>query len=682
MNDRLNEHTIQEVFKLVIEGEKKISEAEGKDLIIFIGPTQTGKSTTINSLLGVHLRKKKKEVEPIPPDTYIAPAGCLDEGGVSTTCYPILYTSKTTNKCFLDTQGFFDNRNNIVINMASTILLQMAINQARSVRAINLSKSEDFESGLAAFDKIGKEISHFVENENVPIFFLFNRYNVSDELQEQSFVSWPEEEKIKTIKKDLEVAFKNNVKAGEKLRQDGMNRLIQKAKSLGLISKKNSERNQVDQNDLNTIMNNQEIRDILDHNEEFQQIKQQYKYIMMLKNSFSKGYYGYIDPTSSESIERLVKDISKLPEIDPKYFIFNNDNTDRSNFDQIFLNKIIKDIEMMKQLKFSKQYTEETLTSLISTINENLQHKSEILSQIEDNFLSETMINQLMLEFDEEEIKKKKEISASIDKLKQKQNSDEQALDEFKNKGPVEVFHQHFNEKVGFFWYTSYHLRYNKNIPYIKVVEKLAKHTSRDYAIDTSSPNFEVVYTSEKKAHSILPCIPYINLISAPILCLTSHNCTGDVWIYADPSDAEPERLASLKQEIENDKQQIAELTADLVILERENKSGMKRKLENYIYFLRENLLQLENIKSCVQKTTAIFCEEVEKGSKTLSKKEEIVSHNGIIKKLYKDISQYPILNEFIDLFNSIDGENGRGNEIDLETLITNGKIIFHLNQS
>ena len=129
---------LKDEMDLVIEGEKYIEDTNGKDIIIFIGGTQIGKSTTINALLGVPFKKQNGKL--IPQKELIAKIGASDNGGVSCTIFPALYCADHYTY-FLDTQGFFESRNSAIA--ASSILMEMAIKDAKSIRIVFLGNYEE-----------------------------------------------------------------------------------------------------------------------------------------------------------------------------------------------------------------------------------------------------------------------------------------------------------------------------------------------------------------------------------------------------------------------------------------------------------------------------------------------------------------------------------------------------------
>ncbi|KAK8895233.1 hypothetical protein M9Y10_023675 [Tritrichomonas musculus] len=585
-------------------------------------------------------------IVPIPPDSFITPINILFEDDKNHTTYPIAYIYTKNNKCYLEVPGLlFNNAKDNILNLVLKILIQIAINQAKNIRMIISIKYSIFEAGLSEFHQIEQELRNFISFNDLPIFFLFNQFDVTRSYIDESFIFWSEKDKNEVIKKEIERIFHMINTCFDSYRKLTTKRIIEKAKKIENIPN--------DQVHFERFCNIQEIRDILDHDEEFQQIKQQYKYIMMLKNSFSKGYYGYIDPTSSESIERLVKDISKLPEIDPKYFIFNNDNTDRSNFDQIFLNKIIKDIEMMKQLKFSKQYTEETLTSLISTINANLQHKNEILSQIENH-----SPNKFSIKYFEEEIAIKKiELTKAIQNLEENQEKMENILNSYHKYGNYEIWNDDYTELIGFLSYK----KINKNIEKDKMI-KLTD--SLETAIDKSN----------KKQETLISYTPIIHLRTGPLANLANHS-SEHIMLLTFPRNNDPTTIDSMKKNVEEIKEQIRYLKADLIILQRSSQSQLQEKLKIYISNIKQNLDHLKKIKKCVEHINFNFNDN----ANLKSRLDNIRKNNHIIHTIYKDYSKNPILDEFINLYDQLESENKNTNNINIDSLISYGIIIFNL---
>lgn len=102
------------VVKLVYENIDRIKVCFSKDIVIFLGREQTGKSTTINALLGVIFdicEEDDSYLKPTDEKDVKAPMGSYNKG-VMCTVFPTSYIDKENNNIYLDTQGFFGTEKN------------------------------------------------------------------------------------------------------------------------------------------------------------------------------------------------------------------------------------------------------------------------------------------------------------------------------------------------------------------------------------------------------------------------------------------------------------------------------------------------------------------------------------------------------------------------------------------
>lgn len=204
------------ICKEIINNENKIN-TNGKDIVIFVGRTQCGKSTSINCLLGAKYEITSDDKLKCQNEKQLDLAEIGKKNiGKSSTIIPKSYAI-SNDLVLLDTQGFFDTReSHDDQEVIGSLLLEIAIRNAKSVRAVCVIKWSDFESGISGMKQNGEIISRlFVNNENemVPIFFLFNRffcvndsiYNnfLSKDTKRIDFVKERAKEKTKEIKKDL-----------------------------------------------------------------------------------------------------------------------------------------------------------------------------------------------------------------------------------------------------------------------------------------------------------------------------------------------------------------------------------------------------------------------------------------------------------------------------------------------
>jgi len=218
---------MEQVKSLIIKEFNNMRIARGRDVVLFIGNTQTGKSTLINSLLGIDFKLKDDIVgfnltPKIKKDTKIyAEMG----EGISTTKLPKCYDCNINannekinpnefNYVLVDTRGFFDlNENEKEYEMASSIMLDFIIKISRTVRVVFLERFNTIKEGITTFQHISSILGKIVKNENSPILIVLNRgltnyskSNISEKTKQTPLVI---KELINKTKKQLEIDQKN-----------------------------------------------------------------------------------------------------------------------------------------------------------------------------------------------------------------------------------------------------------------------------------------------------------------------------------------------------------------------------------------------------------------------------------------------------------------------------------------
>jgi hypothetical protein len=146
--------------------------ARGRDIVLFVGQSQTGKSTTINALLQVLFTwERTRPRRLIPSGPAHAPMGT---GGTSTTMIPAVYLEPNSGLAFVDIRGVAaigsnDDEDGI---LASEILLEMIVRAARSIRIIGLVRYSHLDQ-LSTFRPLMQRIGELLQNPTIPIFWLF-----------------------------------------------------------------------------------------------------------------------------------------------------------------------------------------------------------------------------------------------------------------------------------------------------------------------------------------------------------------------------------------------------------------------------------------------------------------------------------------------------------------------------
>jgi len=130
---------LDELNDLLVKNFDKAIKAENRELILFIGLTGSGKSTTINYLLG---RSLKNEITSTG-ETHIVPTQPDNSGNFPTigttakaeTLFPAVYQMQPEKFAYTDFPGFMDNRGEVA-KICTHIFSQIAINAATRIKEI------------------------------------------------------------------------------------------------------------------------------------------------------------------------------------------------------------------------------------------------------------------------------------------------------------------------------------------------------------------------------------------------------------------------------------------------------------------------------------------------------------------------------------------------------------------
>jgi predicted GTPase len=125
--------SIKLLTQCVQYGKRETKKAEGKNMIIFIGNTGAGKSTTVNYLYGCTMITKSpaelglKGLEDIVVVQPVSSGGKRNEVMAightkrSTTFIPSIETDEDNDLTYCDCPGFLDNRGNYITNIIAEI---------------------------------------------------------------------------------------------------------------------------------------------------------------------------------------------------------------------------------------------------------------------------------------------------------------------------------------------------------------------------------------------------------------------------------------------------------------------------------------------------------------------------------------------------------------------------------
>lgn len=433
----------QEIYDIVAQNEEKMKVNE-KELVIFLGISQCGKSTTINSLRGAKFEpdgiflsvKKESNIQ------NLAKMGGKD--GISTTKIPDLYQFGD-NIVLLDTQGLCDTNEDKVIDkyeVSGSYLIQMAIESAKSVRCICVINCSDFFKGIVKINDIGKFIQNFfscVPKENhefVPIHFLFNQFHFANFAQSKMMATFTCEQQNEYIKYQI---------------VEHLNFMIEGVRKNPL--------------------------------------KPQYPYLKMISDNIYSDNFSYFDPTNDESIEMLKNRLLNLKPVEKKDICIDKYSKRRQRFENEFYDKVQSLTIDLKKSFISIKYPHSLFNKMISLIDEkinllnnNIEAMSNFKSKSTMNEIQSALLNKISKDFDDDYKDILKRNEEDLNEYQNNLERIEREIISFDELG--EIFNDSHDE-ANFFFTNKYTINYpNKNndsLPIEKCDEELGPDTQKKF---------------------------------------------------------------------------------------------------------------------------------------------------------------------------------------------------------
>lgn len=142
-NKRTTDERIELFHYLLEMGKEEAEKAKEKDVIVFFGNTDAGKSTLINFLYGCQMKQENRRIVVDPNSTIkeVTPIGdklkscTLIPKQIPEIQVPIRYLNSPETLTFYDMPGLSDNRG-IEIELANTIVMKQIVEKANSVRLV------------------------------------------------------------------------------------------------------------------------------------------------------------------------------------------------------------------------------------------------------------------------------------------------------------------------------------------------------------------------------------------------------------------------------------------------------------------------------------------------------------------------------------------------------------------
>jgi len=437
-----------QTLKIIAEGGADIKECLGKDVAIFFGLPQTGKSTTINALihgpLGKSKRVKNRVIHAPPlgtPPEKVAPMG---SGMTGCTKGPKAYVIDD-DLVILDTRGFEDNRDADEV-VAATILIEIVLKHAKSIKLVFLQRIANFEDGLVGMQQSGQILGRVVTNDNISAMFLFNEptteYTITGEAKQTAVINelrstWTEIEDL------YETQWNQNFsKVLRRLRHttpsERLHQLFKRYNDPDLIRKWKEMRDKIAKNlskeeESHTSIIKKvnkavqivggffsgedqalgELGEQLYADKEFNMIDSDSRYLRIMRSAFGdvETHIGFIDPTDKYSISTLINQLRHLPPVNVDHLRFLEYNKDVESFQRTVGIKINHFKQLMRAQLLLLKYNEPLVNSLLDQDNDKIQSYNKALKDLDENKDNRSVVNKFSEEIGDE-------ISAAIQQSK------------------------------------------------------------------------------------------------------------------------------------------------------------------------------------------------------------------------------------------------------------------------
>lgn len=682
-----NRPDVHETIDLVAKKIDFVKDCRGKNVVVFIGREQVGKSTTINALLGTKFQydeSNDRNVVQCPGERFHAPMGSSERQGLMCTVFPAVYHDTTNDLYYLDTQGFFGTDKDPNEVAAASVLLDAAIKSAASVKIVYVEDFEELYKGLTRVQDTVKLLDRVVLSENVPIFFLYNRYHPSS-LKAPKFYNYntTDEQKNSMAEEEIETNGFKLVKSTKENTRELLERNNRNSNSSSRFAH-NASTNEIKRTVESNNNENEENSEIT--SEEANAAHDAYykeKCGQIIDFNFKAKRFGYIDVLSDWSINKLKRNIMQLPTVDKSHLSFNCCDSSRTQFSREFEETLLTFIDSINNVYFSIRYPPSLIDELLNRNRDEKEHNERLLENLNNGIeidISDSLNN--FKSRKNQKLNDRQKLQNDLEIVKNK-------IKKIKHAPPVKYVDYPFDEPVGFFkFWRNHEVKYNENLPFVGVEENLAQGTFRDKIInfnisrfqeywdsenqrtllkidDDDNPvyNFKVKYTSASKGRKASTALAYIGgAVASGILgffglvplCLPlgaaiglatkKRNCTGIVSFYVRYQDKESNVLQRLQKDSENLVKLLDENKTDLDKIDSELNQGQKQILTANIEQIRKNIEVLEDIRAFVQRILDIWNLRTNEQGSFHSMLEELTTYNEIALMLYPP----PVNNESV----------------------------------
>lgn len=523
------------VFQLVADGEERIASLEGKDVVVVLGIKGAGKSTTINYLIG--------------DDVYEREDGKLDrrnEEGTAAighegycTVIPALYSSPTSPYAFLDTRGFDASDRSPEELIAASILTEMAVKKASSVRLMVVSDYSNLIVNRAeSFTGLGRVLGKIVVGNEVPSLFVFNRYVIpSATLSRKFFAKSPEEQHQeimgalhREIDAVLEIEHNGLMQVGKAVAErvgkvwHGVTSFFSVGSSESAIDEE-IRRDARFQEELSRIKYtgflryNRNIKKMENGNLIAYKVGKEGSPLIYPSRDYAEVGFEHIDPRSGERLRFYSKHIeyvdplsgetsrnaifgalAEMESVNASTLVFTGYNTERVEFNRIFALQIEPLVYLLEAKLRKDRFSLELLRALRDEAEACANHHANVHGKLA-NALSEDELNFIRESYaisDQEIESRRNRIEAHTKQLLLRKTGAQEEIAEILRRDPVLYWIDRWKQEAGFFagWWRNYRSTYPHNTDFVRWNDVLEEGTLRDGVESSNTPHLIVNYTS------------------------------------------------------------------------------------------------------------------------------------------------------------------------------------------
>jgi len=510
-------YNVAEVLKIVNKKGDDIEVCQGKDVVVFFGVQQVGKSTSINTQIVGPLLKVSCDMfgnitfgpRPDVPKELVNKMAKTGTGSMGCTKAPKAYLLDD-GLVLLDTRGMFDVRypNEMI---ASIILTQKALKLAKSVRVVFLQRVKSLQEGVVGMRPFGEVFGKLVTDDNIPALFLFNGFPAEGGGEER-------QNSVMTLLVDK---WKEKYEEYEVFWSEMMDRVIQRIKATSgkrfenVFKKLSKEdfrkmvRGEEPEHNLDKDPRFAELIRLVMNDDEFRKNSEEYRYLKVMKKAFddyeknlseppskrARGppmpSIGFLDPTDEFSVNELRRKLRELPPVSVDVFDFSQYSGYMKKFLQYFSENIYRFLDLLRGQQLLFKYPPEVISELLQKRRQIAAECNKALEDLEKNPGKQTVAKY-------EKKYGKDSVSERVSELEKEKGLADSVCEELR--GKIDAVINQEPQRIVRNWnvkgyHPQYRLVFEMDAPFTFKVD-LGEGTEEAEVYSKMPPKFDVVYSN------------------------------------------------------------------------------------------------------------------------------------------------------------------------------------------